>query len=60
MIGLWVGPRVGLDAVEKIISLAPVRNQTQAVQPVAILGTYNINNLIVLNVLRAQNASTTL
>jgi hypothetical protein len=34
-IGGWVGPRVSLDAVEKRKSLAPARDRTLAVQPVA-------------------------
>jgi hypothetical protein len=32
---VWVGPRAGLDAVEKRKNPAPVGNQTPAVQPVA-------------------------
>jgi hypothetical protein len=32
-IGGWVGPRAGLDVVEK--SLAPARNRTPVFQPVA-------------------------
>jgi hypothetical protein len=34
-IGGWVGPRAGLDAVEKKKYLAPAENQTPTVQPVA-------------------------
>jgi hypothetical protein len=33
-IGDCVGPRVGLDAMEKRKPLAPAENQTQVVQPV--------------------------
>jgi hypothetical protein len=36
--GVWVGPRAGLDAVaksKKKACLAPIRNRTPAVQPVA-------------------------
>jgi hypothetical protein len=35
-IGGWVGPRAGLDNVEKRKLLAPAGNRTPVVQPVAI------------------------
>jgi hypothetical protein len=38
-IGYWVGPRVGLDAVEKRKSLAPAGDLTPAVHPVARYNT---------------------
>jgi hypothetical protein len=34
-IGGWVGPRAGLDAMEKREAVAPARNRTRTVQPVS-------------------------
>jgi hypothetical protein len=39
-IGGWVGPRAGLDTVEKRKSLTPVGNRTPVVQPVAYSSRY--------------------
>jgi hypothetical protein len=39
-VGGWLGPRLGLEAVEKKESLAPVGNRKPAVQPVARRYTY--------------------
>jgi hypothetical protein len=39
----WVGPRAGLDAVERQKSLAPAGNRTPAVQPIAIPNAYYAN-----------------
>jgi hypothetical protein len=38
-IGVWMGPRAGLDAVKYRDCIAPVESRTSAVQPVARLYT---------------------